>query len=179
MVKMMAAKERDVNSLRNWLNSTGCIARAERRYLDDDADLMNLTSENVDGALSGVQELVEDCTKWLSTRTDVWDKIVSYNRFTCTMKCEELITACQGFRSRVSRDEKIFIVSEVWLAAIGRVLMAWLLGMAIIAPVVIVDSIHHLVARSFATFLGTTFFIGLLAFVTKARTVELFLAGAT
>ena len=57
--------------------------------------------------------------------------------------------------------------------------MALLLGSVIIAPVVIVDSIHHVVARSFTTFLGTSFFIGLLAVVTRAKTVELFLAGAT
>jgi hypothetical protein len=73
----------------------------------------------------------------------------------------------------------VYIASEIWLSAISRTLFALLLGLVIVGPVIIVDRLHHIIARSVATCMGTTFFIALLAFITKAKTVEMFLAGAT
>ena len=85
-ISIEAAKGRDVTSLRNWLNSSGSIAREERVYLSNDMDLMGLNSQNVDRALCSLQEVVEDCTKWLSRWTKVWDKTVSYNKISRNTK---------------------------------------------------------------------------------------------
>jgi hypothetical protein len=57
--------------------------------------------------------------------------------------------------------------------------MSCFLGLTIIIPVIAVESINRLVPRIVASFFGTTVFIALLSFVTKARTVEMFIAGAT
>jgi hypothetical protein len=57
--------------------------------------------------------------------------------------------------------------------------MSCFLGLTIITPVIAVDNIHKIVSRIIASFFGTTVFIALLSFVTKARTVEMFIAGAT
>jgi UTP:GlnB (protein PII) uridylyltransferase len=73
---MGMAKERDVSNLRNWLSSTGCIAREERKYLCLEADLMALSSQTVDGALRGLQDSVEDLLKFLWGWSKRWDKLV-------------------------------------------------------------------------------------------------------
>jgi hypothetical protein len=57
--------------------------------------------------------------------------------------------------------------------------MSCLLGLTIIIPVIVVEKIHELVPRIIGSFFGTTAFIALLSFVTKAKTVEMFIAGAT
>jgi hypothetical protein len=85
----------------------------------------------------------------------------------------------QRLRRRISQDDRIFILLEGWTSTISRSVMSCLLGLAIIIPVIVVESIHKLVPRIVASFFGTTVFIALLSLVTKARTVEMFIAGAT
>jgi uncharacterized membrane protein YkgB len=85
----------------------------------------------------------------------------------------------QRLRRKVSQDPRIFILPDGWANAISRSTMSYFLGLTIIIPVIIVESIHRPVPRIIASFFGTTAFIALLSFITKARTVEMFVAGAT
>jgi hypothetical protein len=57
--------------------------------------------------------------------------------------------------------------------------MVCFLGLPIIIPVIAVESIHNRISHIVATFFGTSFFIGLLSFIKKAKTIELFIAGTT
>lgn len=85
----------------------------------------------------------------------------------------------QGLRRQISQDARIFIMPDGWANAISRSMMSCFLGLTIMTPVIAVESIHRLVPRIVASFFGTTAFIALLSFVTKAKTVEMFIAGAT
>jgi hypothetical protein len=85
----------------------------------------------------------------------------------------------QRLRRNVSQDARVFILPDVWANIISRSVMSCFLGLTIIVPVIAMESIKKLVPRLVASFFGTTAFIALLSFVTKAKTVEMFIAGAT
>lgn len=53
------AKPRDIRSLQNWLNGTGCIAREETAYLTHDQELVSLAVSG-DSALQQLEVWVED-----------------------------------------------------------------------------------------------------------------------
>lgn len=52
------ALPRDVSSLRNWMKN-GSLSRDERKYLDSEQDLINLTSPS-DAARKNLEDWVED-----------------------------------------------------------------------------------------------------------------------
>ncbi|KAF2799729.1 hypothetical protein K505DRAFT_230418, partial [Melanomma pulvis-pyrius CBS 109.77] len=139
-----ASKRRDVMNIDGWLKETGCIARAESRYLSHGIDLMTLGDVDGDDALSRMRDPIED-----------------------------------KFQTKISTDPKIFVLRTSWSNFVGRVLITGSLALIVFIPVLIVANLHHQTSRLFATFLGNMFFIALLSFMTKARTVEIFIAGAT
>jgi hypothetical protein len=51
--------KRDISSLKNWLDGTGCIALRETAYLDHD-DLVHLLPLP-DEAITKVESIIEDC----------------------------------------------------------------------------------------------------------------------
>ena len=53
------ARSRDVQSLQNWVDGTGCIARAETSYLEKQSDLVSLGRQG-DNAVQQLQIWVED-----------------------------------------------------------------------------------------------------------------------
>jgi len=53
------AMKRDISSLKNWLDGTGCIALRETAYLDHD-DLIHLLPLP-DEAITKVESVIEDC----------------------------------------------------------------------------------------------------------------------
>jgi hypothetical protein len=85
----------------------------------------------------------------------------------------------QSIHLKVSRDPHIFILSQRILRSAVHLIMAGLLGLIIVVPAVVVDSLRVLTTRFIATFLGTTFFIVMLSLLTKAKSVEIFIAAAT
>lgn len=54
-----SAEQRDIRSLRNWLDGTGCIAREEEAYLGHTNDLCSLAPVN-DHALRQIEHWVEE-----------------------------------------------------------------------------------------------------------------------
>jgi hypothetical protein len=58
---------RDIGSIKNWIDGTGCIARKESEYLEMDEDMLNLTGPQ-DGAVTRIEAMVEDCVVWLRLR---------------------------------------------------------------------------------------------------------------
>lgn len=59
MLSLDPAKHRDIESLQNWLNGTGCLAREESAYRMHDRDLVSLGSCS-DSALLQLETWVED-----------------------------------------------------------------------------------------------------------------------
>jgi hypothetical protein len=59
MLSLDAAEARDIESLQNWSNGTGCIAREETAYLEHSRELASLAPFR-DSALLKVEIWVED-----------------------------------------------------------------------------------------------------------------------
>lgn len=59
MLSFGLAGERDVESLHNWLEGTGCLAREETAYLMHDQDLISLAPTG-DSAVLQLETWVED-----------------------------------------------------------------------------------------------------------------------
>lgn len=59
MLNLDAARPRDAQSLRNWLNGTGCLAREESAYLAHDQELASLVKFS-DTALQQLEVWLED-----------------------------------------------------------------------------------------------------------------------
>lgn len=59
MLSLNPAPRRDVQSLQNWLNGTGCLAREETEYLTHQNELISLASRG-DSALLQLEGWIED-----------------------------------------------------------------------------------------------------------------------
>lgn len=59
MLSLDAAEARDIESLRNWLDGTGCIAREETAYLAHSRDMATL-APSIDHALLRLEVWVEN-----------------------------------------------------------------------------------------------------------------------
>lgn len=59
MLRLQSAKERDVASLQNWVEATGCLAREETAYLAYHSDLASLAPE-MDNTVLQLETWVED-----------------------------------------------------------------------------------------------------------------------
>ena len=59
MLHIDSARPRDIESLQNWINGTGCIARAETSYLARQQDLVSLGRQR-DNAVQQLETWVED-----------------------------------------------------------------------------------------------------------------------
>lgn len=178
------AQRREILNLQNWLSDSGCIARDETQYLDDQRDLMNLGGYSVDRALNRLQGPIEDTVIWLSKKFVFLEKLVSPGppiwEVWESQACNDSRTKCnQNVRSNASDDAKIFIMVEPLLSLLGRLLMACSLAVALFIPLVIVQSIRPVVPRFLATFVGVTSNTVLLSWLTCANTFEMYLAGAT
>jgi hypothetical protein len=59
MLSLGPAQQRDVQSLQNWLDGTGCIAREETAYLTEQRELVSLAPV-ADSAVMHLEAWVED-----------------------------------------------------------------------------------------------------------------------
>jgi hypothetical protein len=59
MLNFGPARERDVESLQNWLDGTGCLAREERAYLTHYRELVSLAPTG-DSAIVQLEAWVEN-----------------------------------------------------------------------------------------------------------------------
>ena len=61
------ATTRDVESLRRWVDGTGCLARDETTFLQHEKDLMKLVAP-FDTATAKVEPLIEDALIFLASK---------------------------------------------------------------------------------------------------------------
>jgi hypothetical protein len=67
VVQLPNAAQRDVKSIKNWIEGTGCIARAESEFLDRQDDMVNLAG-TFDNAVHYVEIVAEKIAFRISAR---------------------------------------------------------------------------------------------------------------
>ncbi|KAI1120330.1 hypothetical protein F5Y10DRAFT_273172 [Nemania abortiva] len=147
------ALSRDVSSLRNWMKN-GSLSRDERKYLDHEQDLINLASSS-DAARKNLEDWVEDLV------VDNW----------------------KGFRSipghEASTDPSIYLYSGSLIKGIADALMLLLIALLLLTPIVVCLLVTSMWARISVIIAATLIYLFILSRLTKAKMIELILAGAT
>ena len=79
----------------------------------------------------------------------------------------------------ISKDSRVFIFSGPLLNNVVRILIVWLIVVLLLVPILIILAISNVWLRMLLIIVASGSFISALSAMTKARTGELFLAGAT
>ncbi|KAI1825595.1 hypothetical protein F4861DRAFT_500915 [Xylaria intraflava] len=148
------ASHRDITNLENWVDGNGCIARAETAYLARTEDLLSVAHRD-DNALAWLGSLVED------------GRVYARERFG------------KNPQPSISRDPNVHIFSERSTARAARILITPFVVVLLLTPVIICNFVQSLTARLAVIILATTCFVAVLSGLTRVRTVELVVAGAT
>ncbi|KAF2785960.1 hypothetical protein K505DRAFT_400440 [Melanomma pulvis-pyrius CBS 109.77] len=149
-----AARPRAVSNLQNWIKGTGCLARHETNYLNYSDDLFCVASMD-DTVMIWLETLVE-C---------MFTRVRQYFQ-----KSRHL---------NISRDPNVHITPKPSITRVARVLMTPFIATLLLAPVIVCNCLSSLIARLFTIVIAATMFIAILSGSTKAKTVELVVAGAT
>jgi len=152
--------ERDLQSVKNWIEGTSCISRVESHYLEDQKDLLNLTGP-VDNAVSRIESVVEDSFFWA-------DVLIR----------EHIPSAFQRHFTKPSRDGNILILGS-WLQSLSRAITTWLATLVLLIPVILLVYISSTRGRLAVIFVASGFFLSTVSLFTKAGTVDVFIAGAS
>ncbi|KAF2185505.1 hypothetical protein K469DRAFT_575697, partial [Zopfia rhizophila CBS 207.26] len=148
------ARLQAVSSLKNWVNGTGCIARAETAYLNHSNDLLSVASTD------------DTIMMWLETL--VAKALIRLRRW-----------SGRHHHGLLSRDPKVHIMPKASTTRIARVLMTPLIVTLLLTPVIVCNRLDSLTARLLTIVIAATAFIAVISGSTKAKTVELVVAGAT
>ncbi|KAK3366616.1 hypothetical protein B0T24DRAFT_534247, partial [Lasiosphaeria ovina] len=149
-----AALHRAVLNVQNWLSRSACMARKVTAYLYCGEDLLS-TSTPENSFIAWLEELAED------------SRVCLYERF------RKVRLYAQG------QSLVVHIFSSSSMRRIARILMTPIITFLLPAPVVIYSFVSSLTIRLVVVVAATTGFIALLSSFTRARTVELVVAGAT
>jgi hypothetical protein len=79
----------------------------------------------------------------------------------------------------VSRDPNVYISSGFALRRATRFLIALLLIILLFIPVVICNAQNSMTARMAVVAIAASLFIGIVSIIIKAKSIEIFMAGAT
>ncbi|KAI1086078.1 caspase domain-containing protein [Rostrohypoxylon terebratum] len=154
ILSLEAASSRDVVNLQNWVDGNGCIAREETMYLKQGEDLLSVASPN------------ENAVIWLGSLIEKgW--VYFHEHFG------------QHTRLDVSRDPNVHIFPLSSTVRAARILITPFIVLLLLVPVIICNFVEDLAARLVIIITATASFIAVLSGLTKARTAELAVAGAT
>ncbi|EFQ96677.1 hypothetical protein MGYG_08600 [Nannizzia gypsea CBS 118893] len=148
------AKSRDVQSLRNWLRGNACVSRSEIAYLQKENELLCIYCTE-DKSISQLEAWIED----------------------------NLVRFSAAFDKRpypsISSDPNVFIYSNRLLAAMSQVILLLIVTFILLVPMLICLAVESITSRAVIVAISTTFFIATLSTLTRARSIELFVAGST
>ncbi|KAG8405055.1 hypothetical protein J3459_022263 [Metarhizium acridum] len=145
---------RDVESLQNWLQGTGCLAREETAYLGHRPELVSLAPVG-DSAMVQLEAWVED-------------------------KMIRLWPSFQKSRARnVSKDPNVYIDSGAQIQHAARALVLLFTTILLLGPVVICNMVSTTSGRIVVVAASTVIFLIILSVLTKSKTMKLILLGAT
>ncbi|KAH7017220.1 hypothetical protein EDB80DRAFT_704407 [Ilyonectria destructans] len=149
-----SAQMRDVGSLQNWLNSSGCLDREEGAYLTHHRDLFALSPIGDDAVLK--------FESWVE------DKLIRFH---------------SGFRNSrfhdVSTDKDVFIYSGSLIKRTAKGLLVLLISFILMMPIIICNVIGSVAIRVFVVMACTICYLLVLSELTKSKTMELIVAGTT
>ncbi|CEJ93277.1 hypothetical protein VHEMI08877 [[Torrubiella] hemipterigena] len=148
------AHTRDVNSLQNWLQGTGCISREETAYLSHHEELMSLAAEDDDAMIqlgnwveSGLMRISSDSLK-------------------------------HQFQLR-SNDSNIYIYPGTLVKRTAYVLLLSTVCLILLLPIMICNLFSNISARLVIVMIFTVIYLLLLSWLVRVKTKDLILAGAT
>ncbi|RHZ62535.1 uncharacterized protein CDV56_102179 [Aspergillus thermomutatus] len=153
LLNIKTASARDVESLQNWLDGTGCLARKESAYLEHNHDLASLASAG-DTATLRIETWVEDrlIRFWPGYHKDRADSI--------------------------SNDSHVYLDVNPWVGQLARFLLLLVITLLLLMPAVICNMIDGLLVRMVVVVVFTMVYLAMLLTLIKSRTMELILAGA-
>ncbi|KAK3343400.1 hypothetical protein B0T25DRAFT_554244 [Lasiosphaeria hispida] len=154
VLKYEAAQRWNLASLQNWTEATGSVARAELAYLDKADDLLCLATQT-DDILVCLELLLERAVIWVA------------ELFGMEVRCG------------VSRDPNVYIFSGTAISRTAHALVAWLVILLLLIPVIAINALESTLLRLILIVLAAAMAVMLFAVLTRARTWEMFLAGAT
>ncbi|KAI0804904.1 hypothetical protein GGR55DRAFT_657707 [Xylaria sp. FL0064] len=172
MLNLAPAKQRSVSSLQHWINGNGCVARDEAAYLGCTEELVSVT-ETDDTVMSWLETLVEDCL----IRTRGYFRRVGTYLQSCVR--DRVAHSLQQDHFAVSRDPNVHIPTRSSIARLARMLMTPVIIMLLLAPVLICSMLISLAAQIGTIVVATTIFVAVVSSSTKAKAIELVVAGAT
>ncbi|KEF52909.1 uncharacterized protein A1O9_10815 [Exophiala aquamarina CBS 119918] len=154
ILALETAKTRDISSLKHWVEGNACIAREETAYLLQPKDLLSTVPVS-DDAVAQVEAWLED-------------KIIHW---------------WKDFRElpfhNISRDPNVYISSGSALRRATRFLIALLLVILLFIPIVLCSAQNSMTARMAVVAIAASLFIGIVSIIIKAKSIEIFMAGAT
>ena len=81
--------------------------------------------------------------------------------------------------SEISRDPNISLFSASIVQKITRSLVAWLVVVFLLVPIVILNALTSVVCRMVVVVVASALLVSALSSLTNARTIEVFVSGAT
>lgn len=162
MLALSAAQPQDVQSIKNWLDGTGCVARDERMYLDHERELVALSPAG-DNAVLQLETWVEK-------------KLAGLSGWRHARRWLEPLHAC-------SSDTHIFAYSnpdgQTPTRRIAEALFLCVITLLLLMPVVICNLLAATSSRIVVVMFCTVTYLVVLSCLTRARSMELVLAGVT
>ncbi|KAL8910585.1 MAG: hypothetical protein Q9171_004124 [Xanthocarpia ochracea] len=146
-------RRRDLENLQNWVNNKASVARDETAYLSKPQDLMTMLSPRDDA---------------LARLTPLTERLVS-----------GLYTLCKKPRSTVTRDPNLTLLSESRLQRLTRAMVASAVVVLLLVPIIIINALASVSLRMMVIVVASAILITALSTSTNAKTVEVFMSGAT
>ncbi|KAJ2992672.1 hypothetical protein NUW58_g2091 [Xylaria curta] len=153
------ASGREVQNLQNWIDATSSLDRSESSYLQHKYDLVNIASSG-DTSTAYTEAAVEECVYWIE------------------VLLTRVFPGIRIGRLRVTRDDDILLLSPL-LQKICRAITITMVTLIILAPTIVLLSIASPVGRVIASIISGAFFLSIISFLTQAKTIEVFAAGAS
>ncbi|KAK8016715.1 hypothetical protein PG993_014904 [Apiospora rasikravindrae] len=188
------AKPKDIKSLRNWLAGTAAMAREETAFIDDDherelislAPTMDIALQDFDDWV-GHQVIRFSSGKGQKRLAFVSFPLPSLHVLEKTWVSYQTKTDFYFDHKRFCQDVSIDPHVHIWSGAgpgwpirlVARGLLLLLISLLLLGPVVICNMIASLSIRIVVVLLATTSFVLVVTVLTRPKTMELIVAGAT
>ncbi|KAI1204900.1 uncharacterized protein F4807DRAFT_445525 [Annulohypoxylon truncatum] len=154
ILNLQLTERRDIESLQNWVDATGCLSKDETAYLSYPNELVCLVP-----VLDSVARQFE---------TWVEDKLVRYLHCFRRNRFHDL-----------SSDPNVYIYTGLLIRRTAKALLVVLTTLLLMLPVVICNVISIISVRITVIVLATVSYLLILSYLVKSRTMELILGGAT
>jgi hypothetical protein len=176
MLSFQAANPRDVLSLQNWVNGNACLSWEETDYLTRYDDLLSVAPLGGDSAATRLELWVEDI---IVRHFKGLREVLAATPATRVSLNNKLSVNLQNTRQNVSRDQHVFIFSSGTVSRVARMLVLFLITVLLSVPLIICHALDSPSARIAVVTLSLAIFLTILSELASARTLEMFVAGAT